>query len=145
MAGDNFEEALNESIDISLLDGPEIMEAEEADAGAVSIPDVAGSINAADDANAAAAANAKSPGMATTAGNDGASENAGGDSADNAEAKKEPVNLVVEGFEFLSKEDVDKAKLDKQKIDILGQKVKPTRVSDMEAVYEKAINSRIFF
>ncbi len=56
----------------------------------------------------------------------------------------EPENLVVEGYEFLSLEDAKKAKLDKQKIDILGKKVHSTKVSDLEAVYEKAISNKIF-
>ena len=58
--------------------------------------------------------------------------------------KKEPENLVVEGYEFLSPEDAKKAVLDKQKIDIIGKKVHSTKVSDLEAVYEKAISNKIF-
>ncbi len=57
---------------------------------------------------------------------------------------EEPEDLVVEGFEFLSKEDADKARLDRHKIEILGQKVHSTKVSDLEAVYEKAISNKIF-
>jgi hypothetical protein len=57
---------------------------------------------------------------------------------------KEEENLVVEGYEFLSKEDVKKAESDKQKIDILGQKIHSTRIVDLEAVYEKAITNKIF-
>ncbi len=67
--------------------------------------------------------------------------------ADNSpinENEKEPENFVVEGFEFLSKEDADKARLDKHKIDVLEQKVPSTKVSDMEAVYEKSISNKIF-
>ncbi|WP_026526947.1 hypothetical protein [Butyrivibrio sp. VCD2006] len=60
------------------------------------------------------------------------------------EEKKEPENLVVEGYEFLSPEDAKKAALDKQKIDILGRKVHSTKVADLEAVYEKAISNKIF-
>lgn len=66
------------------------------------------------------------------------------------DVSKEPVentseeDLVVEGYEFLSKEDAKKAKSDKQKIDVLGQKIHSTRISDLEAVYEKAISNRIF-
>ena len=73
-------------------------------------------------------------------------ENAGKTSGSDAAPtpKHEPENLVVEGFEFLSKEDADKAKLDKQKIAILGKKVKSTKVADLEAVYEKAISNKIF-
>ncbi|WP_029321196.1 hypothetical protein [Butyrivibrio sp. AE3004] len=58
-------------------------------------------------------------------------------------AEKEE-NLVVEGFEFLSKEDAKKAELDKHKIEVLGQKVHSTRIVDLEAVYEKAITNKIF-
>ena len=58
--------------------------------------------------------------------------------------KKEPKNLVVEGYEFLSPEDAKKAELDKQKIDIIGKKVHSTKVTDLEAVYEKAISNKIF-
>ena len=65
--------------------------------------------------------------------------------SDDTIQEAEPVeDLVVEGYSFLSKEDVEKAKLDKQKINILGQKVKSTRVADLEAVYEKAISNKIF-
>lgn len=60
------------------------------------------------------------------------------------EQAEEPLENVFEGFEFLSKEDYEKAKLDKQKINILGQKVHSTRVADLEAVYEKAISNKIF-
>ena len=62
----------------------------------------------------------------------------------NDKPENEPVDLVVEGYEFLSSEDAKKAKLDKQKIDILGKKVHSTKVSDLEAVYEKAISNKIF-
>ncbi|WP_026660081.1 hypothetical protein [Butyrivibrio sp. AC2005] len=58
--------------------------------------------------------------------------------------KEEEENLVVEGYEFLSKEDAKKAESDKQKIIILGQKVHSTKVVDLEAVYEKAISNKIF-
>lgn len=58
--------------------------------------------------------------------------------------KPEPENLVVEGYEFLSKEDAKKAEIDKQKIDIIGKKVHSTKVADLEAVYEKAITNKIF-
>ncbi len=61
-----------------------------------------------------------------------------------AASPKEEENLVVEGYEFLSKEDVKKAESDKQKIDILGQKIHSTRIVDLEAVYEKAITNKIF-
>ncbi|WP_022759872.1 hypothetical protein [Butyrivibrio sp. AD3002] len=65
--------------------------------------------------------------------------------AENADVpKKEPENLVVDGYEFLSAEDVKKAELDKQKIEIIGKKVHSTKVSDLEAVYEKAITNKIF-
>ncbi|WP_408071256.1 hypothetical protein [Butyrivibrio sp. JL13D10] len=57
---------------------------------------------------------------------------------------EEEINLVVDGYEFLSKEDVKKAQTDKQKIAILGQKIHSTKVADLEAVYEKAISNRIF-
>ncbi len=57
---------------------------------------------------------------------------------------EEEENLVVEGYEFLSKEDAKKAESDKQKIIILGQKVHSTKVVDLEAVYEKAISNKIF-
>ncbi|SEK28865.1 hypothetical protein SAMN04487770_101117 [Butyrivibrio sp. ob235] len=65
--------------------------------------------------------------------------------AENADVpKKEPENLVVDGYEFLSAEDVKKAELDKQKIEIIGKKIHSTKVSDLEAVYEKAITNKIF-
>ncbi len=55
-----------------------------------------------------------------------------------------PEMLTVEGFMFLSVEDADKARLDAKKIKILGQKVKSTKVSDLQEVYEKAISNKIF-
>ncbi len=58
--------------------------------------------------------------------------------------KEEEENLVVEGYEFLSKEDAKKAESDKNKINILGQKIHSTKIADLEAVYEKAITNRIF-
>ncbi len=63
-----------------------------------------------------------------------------------AETKKLPTpeELTFDGYIFLSVEDVEKAKHDRKKIDILGQKVRSTKVSDLEAVYEKAISSKIF-
>ncbi|SDB17616.1 hypothetical protein [Butyrivibrio sp. INlla16] len=65
--------------------------------------------------------------------------------AENADVpQKEPENLVVDGYEFLSAEDVKKAELDKQKIEIIGKKIHSTKVSDLEAVYEKAITNKIF-
>ncbi|WP_035767176.1 hypothetical protein [Butyrivibrio sp. NC2002] len=56
----------------------------------------------------------------------------------------DPKDLTVEGFLFLSMEDADKARLDARKIKILGQKVRSTKVSDLQEVYEKAISNKIF-
>lgn len=53
-------------------------------------------------------------------------------------------NLTVEGYTFLSKEDAEKARLDKQKINMISQKVHSTKIADLEAVYEKAISNRVF-
>ena len=63
---------------------------------------------------------------------------------DGEQEKKEPENLIVDGYEFLSPEDAKKAQLDKQKIGIIAKKVHSTKVSDLEAVYEKAITNKIF-
>ena len=58
--------------------------------------------------------------------------------------QKKAESLVACGFEFLSNEDLQKAKLDEKKISIIAQKVHSTKVSDLEEVYEKAISNKIF-
>lgn len=76
-------------------------------------------------------------------------ENNGGPQPEKEPEVKEPEqkkaeSLVACGFEFLSNEDLQKAKLDEKKISIIAQKVHSTKVSDLEEVYEKAISNKIF-
>ncbi|WP_026524253.1 MULTISPECIES: hypothetical protein [unclassified Butyrivibrio] len=85
--------------------------------------------------------NAESPSEATNGSAETAKE-----SEENKPANNRPTDeeLTVEGYIFLSVQDAEKAKLDKKKIGILKQKVTSAKVSDMEAVYEKAISNKIF-
>ncbi len=53
-------------------------------------------------------------------------------------------NLVVAGYQFLTKEDAEKARLDIRKIEYLKSQVNPSSAEGLKAVYEKAIQNRIF-
>ncbi|MCR4758597.1 MAG: hypothetical protein K5792_12435 [Butyrivibrio sp.] len=72
------------------------------------------------------------------------SENGDAPLPENEPEQKRPESFVTCGFEFLSNEDLQKAKLDEKKISIIAQKVHSTKVSDLEEVYEKAISNKIF-
>ena len=53
-------------------------------------------------------------------------------------------NFIVGGYDFLSELDAQKASLDQSKIKLLEERVKASRPSDIKAVYEKAIENKIF-
>ena len=61
-----------------------------------------------------------------------------------ANDEKNNGNLIVGGFEFLTKEDADKATMDMSKINLLETRVKASKPNDIHAVYEKAIENKIF-
>lgn len=53
-------------------------------------------------------------------------------------------NFVVGGYQFVSENDAQKAAMDLSKIKILEARVKASRPNDIKAVYEKAIENKIF-
>ncbi|MBO6240790.1 MAG: hypothetical protein J6O61_08165 [Butyrivibrio sp.] len=53
-------------------------------------------------------------------------------------------NYIVGGFEFLTEEDAEKAAMDLSKIKVLETKVNTSKPDYMLAVYQKAIESKIF-
>ena len=53
-------------------------------------------------------------------------------------------NFIVGGYDFLSELDAQKASLDLSKITVLEERVKASRPKDIKAVYEKAIENKIF-
>ncbi len=53
-------------------------------------------------------------------------------------------NLIVGGYEFLNEEDAQKASMDESKIKLLEARVNASRPNDIKAVYEKAIENKIF-
>ncbi len=53
-------------------------------------------------------------------------------------------SFIVGGYEFLSEEDAQKADMDLSKIRLLNSRVKANRPADIKAVYEKAIENKIF-
>ena len=53
-------------------------------------------------------------------------------------------SLIVGGYEFMSENDAQKAEMDLSKIKLLGSRVKASRPNDIKAVYEKAIENKIF-
>lgn len=54
------------------------------------------------------------------------------------------INFIVGGYDFLSELDAQKASLDLSKIKVLEERVKASRPKDIKAVYEKAIENKIF-
>ena len=59
--------------------------------------------------------------------------------------KKDPKsNYIVGGYEFMSEIDAQKADMDLSKIKLLQARAKVSRPSDIKAVYEKAIENKIF-
>ena len=61
-----------------------------------------------------------------------------------ADDKSNADNLIVEGFQFTSEADAQKAALDMSKIKLLQSRVKANKPSDIKAVYEKSIENKIF-
>lgn len=53
-------------------------------------------------------------------------------------------NFIVGGYDFFSELDAQKASLDLSKIKVLEERVKASRPKDIKAVYEKAIENKIF-
>ena len=51
---------------------------------------------------------------------------------------------TVGGFEFVSENDAQKGQMDLSKIKLLESRVKASRPGDLKAVYEKAIENKIF-
>ena len=58
--------------------------------------------------------------------------------------KKSSDNFIVGGYQFSSEIDTQKATMDDSKIKLLNARVKTSRPSDIKAVYEKAIENKIF-
>jgi len=52
--------------------------------------------------------------------------------------------LCAGGFQFLSKEDAEKARIDERKLEYLDNHVNCNNLAGVQAVYEKAIENRIF-
>ena len=53
-------------------------------------------------------------------------------------------NFIVGGYEFMSEIDAQKAAMDLSKIKMLEARAKVSKPSDIKAVYEKAIENKIF-
>ena len=53
-------------------------------------------------------------------------------------------SFIVGGYEFLSENDAQKAEMDLSKIRLLNSRVRASRPTDIKAVYEKAIENKIF-
>ena len=53
-------------------------------------------------------------------------------------------NYIVGGYEFMSEQDAQKAAMDQSKIKLLEARAKVSRPNDIKAVYEKAIENKIF-
>ncbi len=60
------------------------------------------------------------------------------------EDKNAASNLIVGGFHFTSETDAGKAQMDLSKIKLLETRVKASRPADIKAVYDKAIENKIF-
>ncbi len=60
------------------------------------------------------------------------------------EDKDNRKKLIVGGYEFMSENDAQKAEMDASKIKLLNSRVKASRPGDIMAVYEKAIENKIF-
>ncbi len=58
--------------------------------------------------------------------------------------KKSSDNFIVGGYQFSSEIDTQKATMDDSKIKLLNARAKTSRPSDIKAVYEKAIENKIF-
>ena len=53
-------------------------------------------------------------------------------------------NFIVGGYEFMTEMDAQKASMDLSKIKLLEARAKVSRPNDVKAVYEKAIENKIF-
>lgn len=53
-------------------------------------------------------------------------------------------NLIVSGFRFTSEADAQKALTDESKIRLLESRFKASKASDIKAVYDKALENKIF-
>ena len=53
-------------------------------------------------------------------------------------------NYIVGGYEFMTEQDAQKAAMDLNKIRLLEARAKVSRPNDIKAVYEKAIENKIF-
>lgn len=53
-------------------------------------------------------------------------------------------NFIVGGYEFVTEIDAQKGAMDQSKIQLLNTRAKVTRPQDIKAVYEKAIENKIF-
>ena len=60
------------------------------------------------------------------------------------EGKDPKSDYIVGGYEFMSEQDAQKAAMDQNKIRLLEARVKASRPNDIKAVYEKAIENKIF-
>jgi len=58
--------------------------------------------------------------------------------------ERSATNYIVGGYDFLSEYDAQKASLDMSKIKLLEERVKASKPVDIKAVYEKAIENKIF-
>ena len=61
-----------------------------------------------------------------------------------ADDKNSSDNLIVSGFRFSSEADAQKALTDESKIKLLESRFKASKPSDIKAVYEKALENKIF-
>ncbi len=61
-----------------------------------------------------------------------------------ADDKSSADNFIVEGYQFTSEADTQKATMDASKIKLLQSRVKASKPTDIKAVYEKAIENKIF-
>ncbi|MBQ6589562.1 MAG: hypothetical protein IJI01_12915 [Butyrivibrio sp.] len=61
-----------------------------------------------------------------------------------ADDKSNADNFIVEGFQFTSEADTQKATMDASKIRLLQSRVKSSKPTDIKAVYEKSIENKIF-
>ena len=61
-----------------------------------------------------------------------------------ADDKNTSSNFIVEGYQFASEADAQKAATDASKIRLLHSRVKASKPTDIKAVYEKAIENKIF-
>ena len=53
-------------------------------------------------------------------------------------------NFIVGGYEFMTEIDAQKGAMDESKIKLLNTRAKATKPQDIKAVYEKAIENKIF-